>query len=125
MQSLNYCQINLSNLLTNDQEYKNLLSHIQTGHICKFSDLDEQAMSKYTDAEKELWTQIRELSQNIIDASIKVVHKGPHEILQNLQDMLNKGEGKTCHSQIQYLSEPAQMRVLFGTDISSADSKLE
>lgn len=38
--------------------------------------------------------------------------------------MLNKGESKTSHSQIQYLSETPQIRILLGTDVAAAESKL-
>ena len=40
----------------------------------------EQLVEEY-EAEKELWAQITTLCKDVIAASVKVVHKGPQEIL--------------------------------------------
>ena len=58
MQSLNYCSVNLSNLLTDDAQYKGFMNHFTTGSIIKFSQGTDAYQSKSTEAEKELWTQI-------------------------------------------------------------------
>jgi vacuolar-type H+-ATPase subunit I/STV1 len=72
-----------------------------------------------------LWKQITEVAKDIMTASIKVVSKGPADILGHLRENLDKGEGQKCQSHISHMAEVPQLKMLLGSDVSAPDSKLD
>lgn len=68
--------------------------------------------------------QIQQVCQDVMSASIKVIHKGPDEILSILNSKLDQGQDAECQSHIQYLSEMPPLRILLGKDVSAPESKL-
>lgn len=84
LQALNFCQVNLASLLINEQQYNEFMNHFLTGSIHKYSEGTEQEQAKSNASQKELWIQIESICKEIVGASIKVIHKGPDEILASL-----------------------------------------
>lgn len=106
LQALSYCSVNLKSLLSNETEYNEFLKNFIVGgcihKLAKGSEIEQQ---KASDAEKELWVQISDVSKDIMTASIKVVSKGPSDIMNHLKDNIDKGEGQKCQSHISHLAE--------------------
>lgn len=52
LQALNYCQVNLSSLLINEQQYNDFMNHLMAGSIFKFAQGTEQQQGKASESEK-------------------------------------------------------------------------
>jgi len=99
-QALSFCSINLTSLLTKDSDYASFMSAFKSCVMQLAEEGDKEAgerAERAADEEtKELWPAITKVSKEIMASSIRLLHKGPGEILASLKASLRSGEGSKC-----------------------------
>jgi hypothetical protein len=84
IQALNYCDINLSNLLPKETEYSAFMTAFQ-GCVKKLAEESDEDFNKRNEQAsekvKQLWKSIAEVCYKITSESVRLFFKGSIEIL--------------------------------------------
>jgi hypothetical protein len=98
--ALSFCSINLTSLLTKESDYAAFMSAFKSCVMQLAEESDKAAGDRAeaaTDEEaKDLWVTVTKVSKEIMASSIRLLHKGPGEILASLKASLASGDGAKC-----------------------------
>ena len=94
IQALNYCSINLSNLLPKETEYSAFVTAFQ-GCVKKLAEESAEDFNKRngqaSEKVKQVWKSIAEVCQKTISESVRLFFKESIEILQQVHQSFKAG----------------------------------